>query len=74
MMNDNLPIANNALTFMIVGINCSWKIPVGYFSINSLTTNQKCNLINQCLTLLYGTGIKIVSFTCDGLSSNLSAV
>ena len=72
MQADNLPLATNVFVFMLVGVNCSWKIPVGYFFIKSLSTEQRCNLINQCLILLHDTGIKVVSLTCDGLSTNLS--
>jgi hypothetical protein len=35
--DDNAPEATNALVFMAVALNSSWKIPVGYFLITSLS-------------------------------------
>lgn len=29
--SDTLPIAKDALTFMVVAVNANWKLPVGYF-------------------------------------------
>jgi hypothetical protein len=29
--NDSLPMAKEALVFMVVSLNSSWKVPCGYF-------------------------------------------
>jgi len=34
--DDGMPIAKEALTFMVVGVNDSFKVPVGYFLIDGL--------------------------------------
>lgn len=34
--HDCLPVAREALTFMVVAVNGSWKLPVGYFLIAGL--------------------------------------
>jgi hypothetical protein len=52
---DNIPLAKEALVFMAVGINDSWKIPVGYFLINGLPGNIRPMLLKQCIELLRDT-------------------
>jgi len=42
---------------MLVSIDESWKFPLGYFFINSLDSTQKAKLLNQCLNLLFESGI-----------------
>ena len=29
--DDSLPVAKDALVFMVVAINSSWKVPIAYF-------------------------------------------
>ena len=33
--DDSLPVAKEALVFMVNAVNQSWKLPVGYFLRNS---------------------------------------
>lgn len=43
--NENLPLARQALTFLVTAINENWKLPIGYFFIDSVTAEQKENLL-----------------------------
>jgi hypothetical protein len=61
--SDCLPLTKEALAFLIVGVNCKWKIPVAYFLINSITAEAKANLIKGCLYMLHKAGVKIISLT-----------
>ncbi|KAG8173931.1 hypothetical protein JTE90_014540 [Oedothorax gibbosus] len=70
--DDALPIAREAMVFMVVCINAHFKIPVGYFLCSGLTSEQKANLLQHCLIQLHDHHVNIVSCTFDGLSSNLS--
>lgn len=65
-------IASESFVFMLMCLNERWKIPVGYFLVNHLNSSQKHELINQCLSLLFKTGVKVISFTFDGCSSNIN--
>ena len=65
-------VAKEALVFLLVGINKSWKIPVGYFLIDKLNGEQKCNLVQQCLRVVHETGVRVVCFTCDGAANNIA--
>ncbi len=68
--DDSLPEATDALVFMAVAVNGSWKVPCGYFL--GLTGQEKANLTKECITKLHEVGVKVVSFTCDGPTSHQS--
>ena len=70
--DDSLPEATDALVFMAVSVNSSWKVPCGYFLVNGLTGEEKANLTKECITKLHEVGVKVVSFTCDGPTSHQS--
>jgi DNA transposase THAP9 len=64
--------ADNAFVILLVCVNESWKIPIGYFLINGLTGEQKASLMEICLKRVQDTGIFITGITFDGASSNRS--
>lgn len=68
---EELPVAKEALTFMVNAINGDWKIPVAYFLIDGLDASERANLIKMTLECLYETGIKVVALTFDGLPCNI---
>ena len=43
--DDSAPIASEALVIMAVGLNCQWKIPIGYFLIDGMTGSERANII-----------------------------
>ena len=68
---DTTKIAKEVLVFCVVCINQAWKLPIAYYLINGINTDQKRNLTEQCLTALHEAGMLVISLTCDGLSANL---
>lgn len=72
LQSDSTEIAKEAIVFMLTAINGTWKIPVGYFFIKALSSEQKHGLIVQCINYFRGSGIIIVSITFDGTLTNLS--
>lgn len=72
--NDELPVAKEALTFMLNCINGNWKIPIAYFLIDGLNANERANLIKKALSLASESNVRIVSLTFDGTSTNLATV
>lgn len=70
--SDELPVAKEALVFMVTGVTESWKIPIGYFLLDSLNTDQKVSLVQNILTYLAKIDVTVVSFTFDGTSTNIS--
>lgn len=76
-MGDNIISEENNLAsdvFMIVCINNAWKIPIAYFLINKISSEMKSNLILQCISAINNTGFKVISVTCDGMNTNISAL
>lgn len=67
-----LPLANEALVFMIVCLTESWKVPLAYFLITGLHGSERANLVSICLQRLYGIGVIVVSLTFDGCSANVA--
>lgn len=70
--HDELDLAKNALVFLAVALNSHWKIPLGYFLINSFNAMERANLLNTCLSLLHDTGCHVHSITLDGAPVNKS--
>ena len=67
-----LPLAHEALVFMIVSLTESWKLPVAYFLIAGLHGSERANLVKLCLEKLYTVAVDIVSLTFDGSSANIA--
>lgn len=65
-VDDTLPEAKDALVFMVVAIDDSWKIPVAYFLVNGLSGVERASLVTECLHRLRNIGVRTVSLTCDG--------
>lgn len=70
--SDNIPEAREVICFMVVALNASWKIPVGYFLIDGLSSNEKAGLVNKCLEFIHESGVLITSVTFDGAPTNFS--
>lgn len=65
-----LPIANQALVFMLSGINYKFEFPVAYHFINSLDSSDKTALFLEITSKITECGIIIKSVVFDGLKSN----
>lgn len=66
-----LPVATNAIVFMVNGVNVSFNIPVAYHFINCLQAHEKAALVLMVLRTLSNIGIRIIALTFDGLIANL---
>lgn len=63
--DDSLPMAKEALMFMVASVNGTWKLPVGYFLIADLGPAERANFVKQCLTKLYYAGVTVASLTSN---------
>lgn len=71
--DEQIPVARQALTFLITGINANISIPVAYFFIKSLSGTEKSILIKEILKEVTKVGANIINITFDGLRSNFTA-
>ena len=70
--DDALPVAKEALVFLLVSVTERWKVPVGYFLIDGLHGDERANLLCTCLSRLHEVNANVVSVTFDGSSANLA--
>ena len=70
--DDSLPVAKDALVFMVVDLKSSWKLSVGYFLINGIGGEERKNLVLDCIERLDAVGVQVVSLTHDGASANFT--
>lgn len=68
----SIPLATNALVYLVSGISESFKIPVANFLVTKLNTDEKAAITHQILLRLSETGVKIIGITFDGDSTNIS--
>jgi hypothetical protein len=59
---------------MAVAANGSWKLPLGYFLICTLNSEEKARFLTICLKKLHDIDVKSVGVTFDGLASNFAAL
>lgn len=65
-------IAKESLTFLVNCVNDRWKMPVAYFLIHKLDTNDQAFLIEEVLYFLESNNVDVLSVTFDGLKTNIS--
>ena len=41
------PLAKDAFVLMVVSVNASWKIPVGYFFVDGMSGSERANVIRE---------------------------
>lgn len=64
------PQANQAIVFMVNGLNEKFTIPVAYHFIAALTAEKKRDLLLEVIAALHSVSVRVASLTFDGLSSN----
>lgn len=67
-----VPLANNALVFMVNGHNLDLNVAVAYYFVNSLTAEEKAALLREIISKVRECGVRVLSITFDGLSSNFT--
>lgn len=67
-----LPVAKQALVYLLNGVNERWKIPIAYFFVNGLTAEERGEITKAVITSLDSCGIQIIALTFDGITSNIS--
>lgn len=68
---DNQSLATNALVFMAVSLNDHWKVPIGYFLIRGLDSQERADLLTLALHALHSHNCRVFSLTFDGAASNI---
>lgn len=67
-----LPIAHNAIVFMVNGVNSSFNLPVAFHFINCLHAHEKAALLTIVLKAVSETSLKVLAVIFDGLGQNFT--
>lgn len=70
--NEKLPIAKQALVFLITCHESKLSIPVAHYFIDNLDTGEKTKLLFEVVRCLRLVGVCILNITFDGLPTNRS--
>lgn len=68
-----IPVAQQALVFLITGVNFKLSIPIAYFFIKKLNGTEKSFLIKEILREVTEVGVRITNITFDGDPANFAA-
>lgn len=71
--SEPLPVAKNVIVIMLNALNIKLTIPIAFFFITTLIAEEKSILIATVIKALTNIGVRVVSITSDGLSSNPAA-
>ena len=71
--HNGIPVAKQALVFMVTAVNGDFSFPVAHFFIDSLVGMEKAYLIKEVLRSLTNVGIKVINLTFDGFPNNFTA-
>lgn len=74
LQNNKLPIASNVLVFMATILESNVSIPVAYYPIISLDSNEKREVLMEVVKELTKIGVGITNIVFDGLQTNFSMV
>lgn len=66
-----MPLAKEALVYLLTGINERWKISVAYFYIDGLTSQERTEITLQILNFIVPSGVNVIALTFDGLPANV---
>lgn len=67
-----LQLANNALVFMVNGINISFNMPIAFYFITSLNGKEKFRLVKEIIEAITACDVRVMNLTFDGLGSNVT--
>lgn len=70
---ENIPVARNALVFLITGLNADFSLPLAHYFVIALKGSEKALLIDEVVKEVTNLKIRIANIAFDGLQSNITA-
>lgn len=65
-----VPIANQAMVYMLSGINFDITIPIAFYFIRGLKAEERAELLKKVIGEVKKCGVRVINTTFDGYSSN----
>lgn len=72
MDREDLPLATQAIVYMVHGINFKFSFPIAFHFIQSLNGEEKVALLSEIIGKITECGARVLSVTFDGLISNVT--
>lgn len=63
-------VTNQALVFIVRGVNSDFQLPIAYHLITSLEANEKKKMVEELLEKVIDCGVVVSSITFDGFYAN----
>lgn len=60
-----VPIANNAIVFMLNGVNADFTFPVAHYFIQSLLAEEKARLLQDVIKTINACGVRVLNICCE---------
>lgn len=67
-------IASKAFVLMFVCLKENLNIPLGYFLVDNMTSEQIASTLSICVEKLHPVGVNTNAMVCDGCPSNIRAL
>lgn len=68
----DLPLATQAIVYMVHGINFKFSLPIAFHYIEALNGEEKVKLLTEIIGKINECGARVLSVTFDGLLSNVT--
>lgn len=68
----DLPLAKQAIVYMVHGINFKFSLPIAFHFIETLNGEEKVELLTEIIGKITQCGARVLSVTFDGLISNVT--
>lgn len=68
----DIPVANNAIFFLITLVESKQSLVLGYFLIKSLDATEKSQLLRMTIEKIHNTGAYLLTIAFDGLPTNFT--
>lgn len=72
MNKEEIPLAKNAIVFLLNGVNIKFTMPIAFYFIETLTGAEKMNLLKEIIIAISACGVRVLSITFDGFSTNFT--
>lgn len=69
---NEIPVAKEALVFLVTGLNADLSIPIAHYFISGLSAIDKSELIMKIIIEITRAGGKVINVTFDGLANNFA--
>lgn len=70
--SSEVPLAKEAIVFMVNGINFNSTLPLAYYFIKRLNSDEKAVLLKRIISAVRNCGVRVLSVTFDNLVDNFA--